>query len=103
MAKQVSKGIPPKPDLNLYEHLTEKERMNAGFPYRPADDQLNKERTDARKLIRKYNMLEVDDEKGRQEILDELLNPACRGKKLFIEAPFRVDYGWIFYDLYKIY
>lgn len=83
-----------KPDLKEYEHLTEKERMNAGYPYAPGDEQLNNERTRARKLIKKYNALEVDDSKGRQEILDELLNPACLGKKLYIEAPFRVDYGY---------
>lgn len=94
MSKPKNRPPSPKPDIKLYEHLTEKERMIAGFPYVPSDKQLVDERTKARKLIKKYNVLEVEDEKGRQEILDELLNPACRGKKLFIEAPFRVDYGY---------
>lgn len=94
MSKPVNRPPSPKPDIKLYEHLSEKERMIAGYPYKPADKQLLDERTEARKLIRKYNALEVEDEKGRQEILDKLLNPACQGKKLFIEAPFRVDYGY---------
>lgn len=94
MSKPVKCPASPKPDIKLYEHLTEKERMIAGFPYNPADQVLLDERTFARKLIKKYNALEVDDEKSRQDVLDELLNPACRGKKLFLEAPFRVDYGY---------
>lgn len=94
MSKEVKRSAPVKPDIKLYEHLTEKERMIAGFPYVPSDGELMCERTSARKLIKKYNELDVDDEKGRQGILDELLSPACHGKKLFIEAPFRVDYGY---------
>lgn len=95
MSTEIKKStLPPKPDAKLYEHLTEKERMIAGFPYSPSDKQLCDDRGKARKLIKKYNNLEPEDEKGRQEIMDELFNPACRGKKLFIEAPLRVDYGY---------
>ena len=90
----MSKPTLVKPDLKEYEHLTEKERMNAGYPYKPGDQQLRDERLNARKLIKRYNALEVDDRAGRKEILNELLNPASRDKKIFIEAPFRVDYGY---------
>lgn len=85
--------LPPQPDIKLYEHLSEKDRMNGGFPYKPMDEQLFKERLDARKLIQKFNRLDVEEEPARQEILRKLFNPAC-GEKLFVEAPFRVDYGY---------
>lgn len=94
MSKGENRPTVVKPDLKEYEHLTEKERMNAGYPYFPFDEQLANERTLARKLISKFNSLEVDDESGKQAILDELLNPACKGKKISIETPFRVDYGY---------
>lgn len=94
MSKDPNHPTLVKQDLKEYEHLTEKERMNAGYPYIPFDEVLTTERLKARKLTKKYNALEVDDDKGRQTILDELLNPICRGKKLFIESPFRVDYGY---------
>lgn len=90
----MAKATLVKPDINEYKHLSEKERMISGYPYVPGDKQLCDERTKARKLTNKYNALEVDDEKARQKILDELLNSACCGKKLFIESPFRVDYGY---------
>lgn len=86
--------LPPKPDIKLYEHLNEKERMIAGFPYNPFDETLLKERSAARKLIQTYNASDAENEDERRKILDNLLNPACRGKKLFIEPPFRVDYGY---------
>lgn len=94
MASGTKRPLPPKPDIKLYEHLTEKERMNAGYPYRPGDPQLCADRAKARKLVKKFNELDPDDEKCRQEIMDELFNPACRGKKLFLESPMRVDYGY---------
>lgn len=95
MSSVVKKGPPPpKPDIKLYEHLSEKERMIAGFPYYPFDEQLNTERTKARKIIQKYNTSDAEDEAGRRALLDELLSPECRGRKIFIEPPFRVDYGF---------
>lgn len=86
--------LPPKPDIKLYEHLNEKERMIAGFPYNPFDETLLKERSAARKLIQTYNASDAENEDERRKILDNLLSPACRGKKLFVEPPFRVDYGY---------
>lgn len=84
-----------QPDINLYEQLSEKERMIGGFPFRPwADDQLTKDRLTARKLLQKYNSLDVDAELDRQAILDDLLNSTSKGKTISIESPFRVDYGY---------
>lgn len=94
MSTEVKRALPPKPDIKLYEHLNEKERMLAGFPYRPSDKQLCDDRFNARILVKKFNELEVDDAKGRQEVMDKLFHPACHGKKLFLEAPIRVDYGY---------
>lgn len=83
-----------KPDIKEYEHLTEKERMIAGYPYKPGHKELCDDRAFARQLIRKYNDAAVEDKQGRRAILDDLFSPACRGKKIFIEPPFRVDYGY---------
>lgn len=94
MSKDLKRPLPPEPDIKLYEHLSEKERMLAGFPYRAFGKVLSDERTKARALVQEFNELRVQDEKRRQEIMDELFNPACRGKKLFIDAPLRVDYGY---------
>lgn len=68
--------------------------MVAGFPYRPTDTVLTNERFYARKVIREFNTHDVEDNDGRRAIIDKLLNPSCRGKKIFIEPPFYVDYGY---------
>lgn len=94
MASSTKRPLSPKPDIKLYEQLSEKERMIAGFPYVPMDAQLHEERTKARHLVNKYNRLEADDDKGRKKILDQLLHPNCRGRKIFLEPNFRVDYGY---------
>lgn len=83
-----------KPDVKLYKNLTEKERMIAGFPYDAADSELRAEKLKAKNLIKKYNELDVGNEKGRQEILVELLSPLCQGKKITIKTPFHIDYGY---------
>lgn len=92
MAKELKRPLPQEPDIKLYEHLSEKERMLAGFPYKAFGKGLSEERATARRLVKKYN--ENDDAKVRQEIMDQLLNPACRGKKILVESPFHVDYGY---------
>lgn len=92
--ENTKRPLPSKPDIKLYEHLSEKERMLAGYPYRPGDQQLCDDRRNARLLVKRFNELDVDDAKGRQEVMDKLFNPACHGKKLFLEAPIRADYGY---------
>lgn len=76
-----------------YSHLNEKERMLAGFPYKPSDGQLVEERIEIKKLIRKFNNSPVEDEEARNEILKQLFHPSCKDKKIFVEPPFRVEYG----------
>lgn len=82
--------LPPQPDIELNAHLSEKERMIASFPYDKNDKQLLKGR--ARKLSHKYN--NAEEEPARQAILAELSSAACKGNKIHIEPPFRVDYGY---------
>lgn len=74
--------------------MSEKERMLAGYPYRPMDAELTRERVQVRKLIRQYNNTEVDDESIRQELLKKIFHPSCKDKKMFVEPTFRVDYGY---------
>lgn len=94
--EKVIKPFPTMPDPATYSHLTEKERMLAGYLYRPTDSVLVKERGAARKLIYQFNNQEPEDDPApiRREILRKLFNPDCSEKKLFVESPFRVDYGY---------
>lgn len=80
-------------DPNEYEHLTEKERMINGYPYRPSDPGLRRERENARQLMKKLNAANYLS-KEQTEIIAELLSPASRDKKIYIESPFFVDYGY---------
>lgn len=75
------------------KNYNEKERMLAGYPFQPSDPQLMKERQEIKKLIREFNKSPVADEEMRNEILKQLFHPSCKNKKLFVEPPFRVEYG----------
>lgn len=77
-----------------YAHLTQKERMNAGYPYIGFDAELTRERAKARKLVREFNATDDEDEAGQRVILEKLLNPVCRGRKFLIEKTFRIEYGY---------
>lgn len=83
-----------KPDTKLYEHLSEKERMVAGFPYNEFEEELQADRIRARNLTAKYNLLDDDNETDRRELLDIFLSPMCRGKKISIESNFSGTYGY---------
>ncbi|KAJ6635631.1 Maltose O-acetyltransferase [Pseudolycoriella hygida] len=89
-----SRIVAPAPDVKEYEHLSEKERMLAGYPYKPFDAELTRDRLHVRRLIRQYNSSEIDEEDKRQELLKSILHPSCKDKKVFIEPNFRVDYGY---------
>jgi len=92
-AKTAIRPEPPKPDLALYSHLSEKERMIAGFPYKPSDQTLRDERLKARELTRQFNDSPVAEKALRKSILKKLLNPSS-GDDVFIEPNFRCDYGY---------
>jgi len=89
-----SVSMPSILDIKEYEHLTEKERMLAGYPYKPFDTELIRDRLHVRKLIREYNSSDIEEEDKRQDLLKKILHPSCKDKKIFIEPNFRVDYGY---------
>jgi hypothetical protein len=86
-------GTPSHPPLSSYEHLTEKERMLGGFPYKPFDPELDAGRIRAQKLCVEYNATIPGDLEKRRAILAELLHPDSKEKIMLAEAPIRVDYG----------
>ena len=69
--------------------MTEKEHMLAGNMYNPMDEQLVKERHQARLLFHKINSLNDDSKEERNKLLYQLIENA--GKNLLIEPPFYCD------------
>lgn len=80
-------------DPKEYEHLSEKDRMSNGYPYDPMNPELICERENARRLIKRFNAADGGSAEHK-EILDELFSPNSRGKKIYIEPTFRIDYGY---------
>lgn len=70
---------------------TEKQKMLAGELYDPLDEQLSKERLNARLLIKALNNTCEDETEERTRILKELLPNAGTG--LWLQPPFYCDYG----------
>lgn len=91
MSLAIKERLLSKPDIQLYEHLTEKERMIAGFPYNEYDGELAADRAQARRILKEFNSIENDERKT--ELLSDLFDPVCRGRKIFIEPVFNVHYG----------
>jgi len=71
---------------------SEKQKMLCGEIYRPGDDELCKDRSNAQQLMLAYNKTTVDDGDIRAPILQKLLGKV--GNQLAIRAPFYVDYGY---------
>ena len=71
--------------------MTEKEKMLAGQLYDPSDPELEQLRLKARKLARRYNMADEDEQETQRKILKELLpnSPEMPG----LQAPIYFDYG----------
>ncbi len=74
------------------EQFSEKEKMLAGELYNALDPQLIRERINARRLIRQYNLSTETEMKKRNFILKELLGKYSSG--VFIEPNFQCDYGY---------
>lgn len=72
-------------------NMTEKEKMLAGMPYDPSDEELTKLRVRAHKLSKDYNDTYEDEEEKRKEILDILLPERANGA--FLQGPVYFDYG----------
>jgi maltose O-acetyltransferase len=74
---------------------TEKQKMLAGELYDASDSQLVAERTNARRLTRVYNSTSETELTERTSLLEKLLAKNSTG--VFIEPPFRCDYGYNIY------
>ena len=71
--------------------MTEKEKMLAGELYDPSDTELTTLLIKARKLARKYNLIDEDEVEKRTEVLKELLPNTPYLPSL--QAPVYFDYG----------
>ncbi len=83
-----SASIPAGPGVEK----TEKQKMLAGEPYWAADNELQLERLNARRLTRALNTSSEAESDRRLEILKELLGET--GEGVWIEPPFFCDYGY---------
>jgi maltose O-acetyltransferase len=71
--------------------MTQKERMLAGKLYLPFDPELGKDNKKARELTRRFNAATEDQVVERKAYLKALFKST--GEKIYIEPPFRTDYG----------
>lgn len=72
--------------------MSEKQKMLAGELYNAADPVLVKEREQARRLTRLYNLTEETAYEERSSLIKELFGST--GEQYFIEPNFRCDYGY---------
>jgi maltose O-acetyltransferase len=70
---------------------TEKEKMLAGDLYRAGGDELRRDNKQARVLTRQFNATTEDEIEARTALLKQLFKST--GMNLYIEPPFRTDYG----------
>ena len=70
---------------------SEKEKMLAGELYFASDPDLRSEFLRAKKLTREFNATTEEQARERDRILRKLLGNC--GEKIYIEPPFRCDYG----------
>lgn len=71
--------------------MTEKEKMLTGQLYDPSDPEVSQLRLKARKLARRYNMIDEEEREERYKILKELLPDTTEMPDL--QAPVYFDYG----------
>ncbi|NGY75688.1 sugar O-acetyltransferase [Bacillus megaterium] len=66
--------------------------MVDGELYFPADQELVKDREDARRLVRSFNGTDETNYEKRTELLKELFGST--GERIYLESNFRCDYGY---------
>lgn len=71
--------------------MTEKEKMLTGRLYDPRDPQLQADAARSRKLTRLFNNTTEEQQEYRVQLLKELFGST--GNNIYIEPPFRCDYG----------
>lgn len=72
--------------------MTEKQKMQAGMSYHAFDEELIRDREDARMKIYDYNLTRPDETDKRTGILRSLFGSVQ--KDILIEPSFRCDYGY---------
>ena len=78
-------------EIKKKKDKTEKEKMIAGETYNYNDPQLKKERIECRRILKKINDSDPEEEDVREECFKKLFKKF--GKQSYIEPPFRCDYG----------
>jgi maltose O-acetyltransferase len=73
------------------ETVNERQKMLLGEPYDASDSALVADRVRARRLTRRLNVLDPDDQDERVVVLRDLLGDL--GVGAWVEAPFYCDYG----------
>ena len=71
---------------------SEKEKMLNGENYNAYDEELVKDRTEARKSIREFNDICEDKPEKREEKIREIFGKA--GENTYVESHFKCDYGY---------
>lgn len=71
--------------------MTEKERMLSGLLYSDHDEELQADKKRSRQLTRLFNSTTEEQYDYRTKLLKELFGST--GEKIYIEPPFRCDYG----------
>jgi len=71
--------------------MTPKQKMLAGLPYDPVDDELEEDRKRSQSLCQELNNISPRDEPARLAILAELFG---RPVEAIIRSPFFCDYGY---------
>ena len=84
----------PKIEYEKMEEIlmTEKQKMIAGLIYDAYDEELIRERKEARRLVRLFNNTSEDETQERERLLKQLFGST--GNRLNIEPSFRCDYGY---------
>jgi Acetyltransferase (isoleucine patch superfamily) len=98
-SRQSSAGSPPG-DAMIFRFDTrrertmrsEKDKMLAGEPYRPADAQLQAEQATAKAWLQRYNATLAESPARRHMVLGEGLGTVGRGTVVL--PPFHCDYGY---------
>jgi len=85
--------FPKPPPLSEYEHLSNIERKDQGYPCVWDELPLIAHEAKARKLLHALNKTPMEQTTLRASILKELLNPESN-PKIHLESPFYVDYGY---------
>ena len=72
--------------------MNQKERMLANLPYKAWLDGLKEERTENKKKLYRYNLLDPDNKEEKTSLIKEILGKT--GEDINIEPPFHCDYGY---------